>query len=437
MTYEKIAHEPADRACAGCGNLTPADRVDCIHCGWQSPELLAAQQEAAKRLRFVEAVFTRPFQFTVILIGINIGVFALMWLTGGVSVMTADRDILVAFGAKVNPLIREQHQYWRLVTSMFVHVGLLHLAFNMYALWLIGQQIEQLYGTARFVVLYFACGLVGSVASLFFINNVSAGASGSIFGLFGVMAAFGFRYRKELPGGLGGEITKRVLPIIAINLIFGFSTKIVDNAAHLGGLLTGVALCLLIPYKRPEEKGAAVGWRVLQILCLAATLVSFVEAFRRYDGPKLSFANITAKPGDKIARYYSGVYEATNALGLAIIDFNEILNDRSGNRDKEAASINRILNHLARGLQAAPNAPSLNFEADAYRQRLINLLTEQKTILDNYTQHPSPAALNTATAEEADLSQRFDQFIKEFHPWLIAFLQQHGYQLKPFEPNDR
>jgi membrane associated rhomboid family serine protease len=437
MTYEKIAHEPADRTCAFCGNLTPADRVDCIHCGMQSPELLTAQQEAVKKLRFVEAVFTRPFQFTVIFIGINVGIFALMWLTGGMSVMTADRDILVAFGAKVNPLIREQHQYWRLVTSMFVHIGLLHLAFNMYALWIIGQQIEQLYGAARFVLLYFACGLVGSLASLFFSNAVSAGASGSIFGLFGVMAAFGFRYRKELPGGLGNEITRRVLPIIAINLIFGFSTKIVDNAAHLGGLLTGVALCLLIPYKRPEEKGGAVVWRVLQIICLTATLVSFVEAFRRYDGPRLSLANVTAKPGDKIARYYSGMREAANALGLAINDFNEILNNRSGSKDKEAASINRILNRIARGLQAAQNAPSLNSEADAYRQRLLNLLTEQKNILDNYAQHSSPSALNTAKAEETDLGQRFDQFIDEFQPWLIAFLKQQGYQLKPVEPDDR
>lgn len=285
MTYEKIAHEPVDRTCAGCGNPTPVDRVDCGHCGMPSLELLTAQQEAAKRQRFIEAVFTRPQRFTMIFIGINVGVFALMWLTGGVSAMTADTDIIVAFGAKVNPLIREQHQYWRLVTSMFIHIGLLHLGFNMYALWIVGQQIEQLYGAARFVVLYFLCGLAGSLASLFFSESVSAGASGAIFGLFGVMAAFGFRYRKELPGGLGNEITKRVLPVIAINLIFGFSTRIVDNAAHLGGLLSGVALCFLIAYKRPEEKADSAVWRALSLASLALIALSLGSAFIHYDGP--------------------------------------------------------------------------------------------------------------------------------------------------------
>src|SRR5205085_2352604 len=184
--------------------------------------------------------------------------------------------------------------YWRLVTSIFIHIGFLHFLLNNYALWIIGQEIELLYGSARFVVLYLLTGLAGSLASYTFNPNAeSAGASGAIFGLFGVMATFAFRYRKELPERLGSDIRRRILPVIAINLIFGFSMRIVDNAAHVGGLLAGVVLALVVPYKRPEERATAIVWRILQALCLAVMLVSFVAAFRSYDGPRLSAKNLT------------------------------------------------------------------------------------------------------------------------------------------------
>lgn len=404
MTFEKIAHAPANRTCPGCGNPTPADRAECVHCGVVPVDVLVARQEEVKRFQFIEAVFTRASPFTLIFIGMNVAVFALMWLAGGMSVMSADRDILVAFGAKVNDLIRDQHQYWRLVTSVFVHIGLLHLFFNMYALWIVGQQIEQIYGSARFVLIYLGCGIAGSLASLFFSASVSAGASGAIFGLFGAMATFGLRYRKELPGRLGSDFIKGVLPVIAINLIFGFSTKIVDNAAHLGGLLTGVALCFLIPYQRPAEKQDAGAWRALLVASLVIIAVSFISAFIHYDGPPLSFANI-------IPHYEArkqALNEADKAFRDSVNSFGKIIDTRD-----EKADLSATRASVERAIQTLNGLPNIGSRGGQIRKRLLDLLTRQREVLDRHIQS-KPKDWDKAEADERDLINRYQQFPDEF-----------------------
>jgi hypothetical protein len=168
---------------------------------------------------------------------------------------------------------------------------------NNYALWILGQEIEQIYGSSRFVLLYLTAGVVGSLSSYIVSpESLSAGASGAIFGLFGVMGTFAFRYRKEIPAALRRDIIRRIIPIILINLAFGFSVRFVDNSAHIGGLLGGVALALVVPYKRPGEVASARGWKVAEIVCLALIVISFVEAFRNYDGPRPSLANLRTNP---------------------------------------------------------------------------------------------------------------------------------------------
>ena len=253
MSTDQTSRQPAFRVCTNCGNLTPAERPDCIYCGTMTVEAMAARQEAEREHRFLYAFVTRSNPFTLIIIGMNAGVFLLEWLAGGMGGLSADSQVLRAFGAKNNDLINQQQQYWRLVTAIFIHIGFLHFLLNNYALWIIGQEIERLYGSARFVILYLLTGVAGSLASYTFNpGHDSAGASGAIFGLFGVMATFAFRFRKELPERLSTDIRRRILPVIAINLIFGFSMRIVDNAAHIGGLLAGIALALIIPYQRPN-----------------------------------------------------------------------------------------------------------------------------------------------------------------------------------------
>src|SRR5262249_39038114 len=136
----------------------------------------------------------------MILIGANVAIFLVEWVYGGMGIMSTDVRVLVALGAKQNALVIGGLQYWRMITCMFLHIGFLHLLFNNYALWIIGQEIEKLYGSARFVVLYVVTGVLASVCSLVLSPEaVSAGASGAIFGLFGVLGTFPFSYPPAIP----------------------------------------------------------------------------------------------------------------------------------------------------------------------------------------------------------------------------------------------
>lgn len=137
-------------------------------------------------------------------------------------------------------------EYWRLFTVVLVHGGVLHLAFNMYALYIIGPTVEALYGSVRFLVLYLACAAAGSVASYMFSNAfISVGASGAIFGLFGVLLVADRVHKPALTRQTRG-LTTQIGVLIGVNLIIGFSVSSIDNAAHIGGLLAGCWLGLVM-----------------------------------------------------------------------------------------------------------------------------------------------------------------------------------------------
>jgi len=170
------------------------------------------------------------------LLAINVLVFLAMTLAGG----STNPIVLVFFGAKVNQLI-VAGQIWRLLTSMFLHIGLMHLLFNSYALFLLGMEVERLYGSARFLVIYLLAGLWGSLASFAFSPHLSAGASGAIFGLLGTLVAFFLRHR-EMFGEFGRQRLMSLLGVAGLNLVFGFTVPGIDNFAHLGGLISGTLL---------------------------------------------------------------------------------------------------------------------------------------------------------------------------------------------------
>lgn len=177
-------------------------------------------------------------------------------LAGSLSVST---DVLIAFGAKVNLLIAAG-QFWRLVTANFLHVSLLHLAFNSYALWQLGPEVERLYGPRRFLVIYLLTGVFGATASYAWGGALSAGASGAIFGLVGVLLAYFLRHR-ALFGQRGRAYLSNMLFIVVINLFIGFSSPGIDNWGHIGGLISGFLLGYgLVPHyalRGDPQSGAA------------------------------------------------------------------------------------------------------------------------------------------------------------------------------------
>jgi membrane associated rhomboid family serine protease/Flp pilus assembly protein TadD len=202
-----------------------------------------------------------PLATTVLLI-INIVVFALTTLAGGLR----NTDVLLDFGASYRPYIRGGHEYWRLVTAMFLHGGIGHLALNMFGLWVLGGILERLYGYGRFAVIYVGAGIGGSVLSMLSSPDIAVGASGAIFGVAGAMVATGYLHPEVVAPRFRRVFGLALLPFIALDLAIGALLPLfadwafqnfrivvptIDNWAHIGGLFTGLALAGLIPPPKP------------------------------------------------------------------------------------------------------------------------------------------------------------------------------------------
>jgi rhomboid protease GluP len=156
------------------------------------------------------------------------------------SLIQPNLTALILLGAKVNSLV-DQGQYWRLITATFLHANLVHIFFNGYALFALGPESERIYGTRRFLALYFLAGLGGSVASYLFSAQPAVGASGAIFGLIGGLGIF-FYLSRETLGEFARSQVQSMVAIAMINLFIGFaSAGVIDNWGHLGGLVAGVA----------------------------------------------------------------------------------------------------------------------------------------------------------------------------------------------------
>ena len=197
---------------------------------------------------------------TYTLIFINILVFMAMYLFGNGS---EDSLTLLNFGANYRPLILEFNQYYRLITSSFLHIGILHLLFNMYALYIIGAQIENFYGKAKYLIIYLGSAIFGSLLSICFHDGISAGASGAIFGLLGAMLYFGYHYRLYL----GNVLQSQIVPIIILNLFLGFITPGIDNACHVGGLISGIFLAMACGINK-DRKMEKINGVILSIIFL-------------------------------------------------------------------------------------------------------------------------------------------------------------------------
>lgn len=206
---------------------------------------------------------------TYFLIFLNIFVFFLTYLFGNGS---TDAMTLVKFGANYAPLVKVG-QIYRLFTSAFVHIGIFHLIFNMYVLYIIGRQLESFLGKIKYIIVYLFSAVSASLMSCLVSNNISAGASGAIFGLFGSMLYFGYHYRIYL----GNVLTSQIIPLILFNLLFGFMISGVDNAAHIGGLIGGILITIALGLKYKSTNFEKInGWIVsgIYIFFLSYMLVS-------------------------------------------------------------------------------------------------------------------------------------------------------------------
>lgn len=194
---------------------------------------------------------------TYILIGTNILMFFL-------DLLFPDAFLLER-GLTYGPYIRDG-EIWRLLTGEFFHGSILHLLVNMYSLYVIGSQVENFFGKAKYLLIYIFSAVTASALSIILnINTASIGASGAIFGLTGALLYFGYYYRVYF----GNALISQIVPIIIINLIFGFTIPGIDNYAHIGGLIGGLLLAMAIGMKTDEESHNRLHGTILTVLYVA------------------------------------------------------------------------------------------------------------------------------------------------------------------------
>ncbi|GAA0443331.1 hypothetical protein GCM10008983_20670 [Lentibacillus halophilus] len=240
-----------------------------------SEQISSYQKKIAEQMKWkqqdMENLFTKGKPFiTYVLLAVNVFLFLLLAINGG----STSTETLIRFGAKYNPAILEQGEWWRIVTSMFLHIGIVHLAMNMLAVFYLGSAVESIYGSVRFVMIYFLAGIGGGLASFAFTANISAGASGALFGLFGALLFFGVMHKQVFFRTMG----MNVILLVGINIIFGLSVPQIDNGAHMGGLIAGFMASAAVQLPGKKWPGIQIPAWILYGLLAVGLIVYGVAA---------------------------------------------------------------------------------------------------------------------------------------------------------------
>jgi len=373
-------------------------------------------------LEFLHTVWNRRPLFTYIFLGVNIAIFLLMALAGG----STNESTLMAFGVKSNPQIA-RGEWWRFITPIFIHIGMLHLFFNSYALWIVGPQVEKLYGAARFVILYVLTGVAGVYASYFYHpQSESAGASGAIFGLFGVLLVFGVRYRNSIPPFFKRAVGTGVLPVIVINLIIGFTIPAIDNSAHIGGLLAGAALAALIPFQKPGAETQGI-FRTVQMVLLAVIVVSFYAVAKNYDGPHLSVRNLR-RSFTQILTTSSTTQDFIDAINSAQNTFEESARELESRKTDNIGSLKA---DTTKAIDRLRKIPSLASNVDELMAALLRVMQDQYELIQDVERADTVTFAHGRRLREN--VRAFDEIMAQFSKWVETDGRRFGIEMR----NDR
>jgi len=241
------------------------------------PQRIAAQQRRRDLAGILSGGPAPATYALLVLIGLF---FAAMQLSGG----STSTRVLIKFGALVTPLVLAG-QWWRLVSAAFLHIGWAHIAFNGFALYIYGPLVERLYGPTRFLTIYLLAAVTGDLLSLPFVDGISAGASGAIFGLFGATISLVLRHRRRLPTMIREPLWRNAVAVVVLNAVLSVAVAGINLYAHAGGFLAGLLLgALLQPRplvsgRKQGAFGAAVGIAVAA-MSVVALLLSVVNIWR-------------------------------------------------------------------------------------------------------------------------------------------------------------
>ena len=269
------------RMCPACRELVDRSLSACTACG---ASMRGVPGGGANRL--LSAILPQFSSLTAVLLTVNVVMLVLplmIWGAGSgfpslFTLLAPPGAAQFAFGSKFTPAIVHLGQVWRLVTAGFLHGGILHLAFNMYALSILGPLVEEAFGWRKFLFIYVVCDIAAfGVSAVFSPATPSVGASGPLFGLLGFGVIFG-RFRAG-PGGraVSEQLMRWIVPAVLMLFLPG-----IDNAAHIGGFCCGALLALRMDAGEPKTPSARSLWSVLTALAILVLLGSFLAMLLAY-----------------------------------------------------------------------------------------------------------------------------------------------------------
>jgi rhomboid protease GluP len=262
--------------CPNCRAFITSDDRVCPYCQAQVSERVIDRRSPADAMG---GLIPHERFVTMLILLINTGLYVATMLRttqqGGSGFGDPSMQTLVDFGAKYAPYVFYRGEWWRLITAAYLHGGLLHILMNSWVLFDLGPQVNQAFGTPRFLSIYTVSSVTGFLASLYWSPSVSIGASAGLCGLIGAMIAYGTRERSAFGSAIRRQYSQWVIYLVIFGLLPGFN---VDNAAHLGGLAGGFVLAYLAGTPGFSEAKENF-WRLVAGLSLAATGWAFFEMF--------------------------------------------------------------------------------------------------------------------------------------------------------------
>ena len=300
---------------------------------------------------------------------------------------------LIQFGAYSYPLIIENNEYWRLITSAFLHIGFSHFAFNIGLILILGLLIERTYGSWQYLIIYLTSAVSGNLLSLFWIrDSVGAGASGAVFGVMGVMVAYGIWYRNQIPNYQKRIFGYRILPFIILDLIIGIWIPQINIAAHVGGFISGSILAVFITPQihRSKDSHRASKTRTIGILAGSATTCCFAIAILHSltDTPDMVEERVeivmdTIKSPTSIIHQYetrtNRQYNRQDFETLELLYLEQLQND-----PKNMTWVNKLKSFYSRALESEPSHKNWNKNMLALYFKNVRGTVDEATELADY-----------------------------------------------------
>lgn len=257
--------------CPKCGKLISINSEECYNCGNRNPGLWGfaplLRRLFGSDFNLIKTITI--FSAIIYIISMLLDPSALLQISGLFSLLSPSNLSVFKLGA-TGTIAFQYGRWWSLITAIFLHGGLIHIALNMYWVHQIGSSVEPLYGSSRFIIIFIFSGVIGFIASVIGGHALTLGASGSLFGLLGALLYYG----KRRGGYIGETIYKQAATYAAIFFIFGFLMDGIDNYAHGGGLIGGYLVAMLVGFS--EHNREKIWHKLLALALILITILSFL-----------------------------------------------------------------------------------------------------------------------------------------------------------------